>query len=230
MARPPKTSDRGQLPRNQPDDKTVEGVPHTHADETGKVPVDENGKIVPHLHRLGDLPHLHGEDGKAVLLDEHGKPLFTQDDLAPVPAPSHEQIQAEAAARERARAEQARAAARERGEIVSAVTPADIQDMERIRKERTDAILPAGGNGPRPVSVSGAPGTRQADVISRMSTLALEGYPAEVQDEVIWTEIATHALMSMREEQARTKRHADPALVASAMDAVLHVAKARGLA
>jgi hypothetical protein len=84
-------------------------------------------------------------------------------------------------------------------------------------------------DGPRPVSVSGAPGSRLSDVASRVIHLTMDGYPAEVHDEVIWTEIATHALVSMREEQARTKAPADGALVAAALDAIDHIARARGL-
>jgi hypothetical protein len=83
---------------------------------------------------------------------------------------------------------------------------------------------------PRPVAVSGAPGSRLADVASRAVHLTMDGYPADVHDEVIWTEIATHALVSMREEQARTKRGADPALITAARDAIGHVAQVRGLA
>jgi hypothetical protein len=100
----------------------------------------------------------------------------------------------------------------------------DRRDMERLRAHPDVAV-----NGPRPVSVSGAPGSRLADVAARAVSLAMDGYPAEMQDEVAWTEIAIHALASMREEQAKTKRPADPALVAAALDAVDHVARARGL-
>jgi hypothetical protein len=105
-------------------------------------------------------------------------------------------------------------------------TEDDRRDMERHRGHRH--LIQS--DGPRPVSVSGAPGSRLSDVASRVIHLTMDGYPAEVHDEVIWTEIATHALVSMREEQARTKQPADGALVAAALDAILHVAKARGLA
>jgi hypothetical protein len=207
------------------DDKTAGAVAHDHG--TG----DTN-----HRHRLGDLPHLHGEDGKAVLLNDHGKPLFTDDDAKPsdpddaefarvtasdpTPAPGghHADVfNGEA---------QAKVAAR-RAEIVAAVTDDDIAEMERIRTSHPD-ILPD-GHQPRPVAVSGAPGSRMSDVASRVIHLTMDGYPASVHDEVIWTEIATHALVSMREDQARTKGHADPALVAAALDAVDHIARARGL-
>jgi hypothetical protein len=184
------------------DDKTVEGVAHDHGDG------DTN-----HFHRLGDLPHLHSEDGKAVLLDEHGKPLFTEGQDEPRTVNTEQ-------ARELLRTE---AAEKEMAERRVTALKAEAAEIEA---RRPDAIT---RDGPRPVSVSGAPGSRQADVISRMHALAFEGYPAEVQDEVIWTEIATHALVSMREEQARTKRHADPALVAAVLDAADHIARARGL-
>jgi hypothetical protein len=97
-------------------------------------------------------------------------------------------------------------------------------------EQAADAGALAGPDQPRPVAVSGAPGSRLADVARRAVHLTLDAYPADVHDEVIWTEIATHALVSMREEQARTKRGADPALITAARDAVLHVAQVRGLA
>jgi hypothetical protein len=192
-------------------DQTAElGIAHDHGDG------DKN-----HLHRLGDLPHLHDEHGKAILLNEHGEPLFddaTPADPAPAPGGHHADV---------FNGEAERKHAERRAEIVAAVTDDDIAEMERIRTSHPD-ILPANSQ-PRPVAVSGAPGSRMSDVASRVIALTMEGYPPEVHDEVIWTEIATHALVSMREDQARTHRHADPALVAAALDAVDHIARARGL-
>jgi hypothetical protein len=121
------------------------------------------------------------------------------------------------------------AADQRRAEIAAAVTTDDRRDMERIRAERTDAILPVGGNGPRPVSVSGAPGSRLADVTSLVSTWTQLGFPVEVQDELTQIQIAKLALDSMLEEIIRTRRHSDPALVTSLWSAVDHIARARGL-
>jgi hypothetical protein len=121
-----------------------------------------------------------------------------------------------------------RKAAEHRAEIVASVTPEDRADMARIRRERTDAILPVNGQ-PRPVAVSGAPGSRLADVTSLVSTWTQLGFPVELQDELTQIQIAKLALDSMLEEIIRTRRPSDPALVASLLDAVDRIARARGL-
>jgi hypothetical protein len=118
--------------------------------------------------------------------------------------------------------------AERRAEIAAAVTPAEIAEMEEIRTSHPD-ILPEGYQ-PRPNVLAGPPGSRLADVSSFSSTLTLFGVPVELQDELTWAQIAKHALDSMIEEVLRTRQPSDPALVAAAFDAILHVAKARGVA
>lgn len=95
-----------------------------------------------------------------------------------------------------------------------------------IAERRPDAI----SNGQaRPISISGAPGSRLADVSAIASTLTLFGIPVELQDELTWYQIAKHAIDSAIEEIIRTKQPADPALLTAAYDAVGHVIQARGL-
>jgi hypothetical protein len=117
--------------------------------------------------------------------------------------------------------------ARERGDLKPSATvdEDDRRDMERQRGHRH--LIQS--DGPRPVSVSGAPGSRLADVSSIASTLTLFGIPVELQDVLTWAQIAKHALDSIIEEVIRTRQPADPALITAALDAIDHIARARGL-
>jgi hypothetical protein len=200
------------LPRRVPQATTNElpgGVAHNHGDDDAH-----------HIHRLGNITHTHDDDGRLVFEGDDGQPVV--DDGQPLPAegPGKDQFGSvpgvgyvepdPPTANELAEAEQELRA-----------------EAAEIARRHPDIAVP---DQPRPVAVSGAPGSRLADVASRAVHLTMDGYPAEVHDEVIWTEIATHALVSMREEQARTKRGADPALITAARDAISHVAQVRGLA
>lgn len=117
----------------------------------------------------------------------------------------------------------AEAAEQELAEARVAALKAEAADIE---KRRPDAIA---RDGPRPVSVSGAPGSRLADVTSLVSTWTQLGIPVELQDEMTQIQIAKLALDSMLEEIIRTRRPSDPALITSLRDAVDHIARARGL-
>jgi hypothetical protein len=216
MARTTKAGAGAQPPHKPDDTPTVEGVQHAHYDDDGNIAED-------HLHRLGHMRHLHLEDGKVEFAD--GRPAeiiaATSDPPLPDPSPgSHhaDMLNGESEAKDEAR----------RAKIAGAVTSAEIAEMEDIRTSHPD-ILPEGYQ-PRPNVLAGPPGSRLADVSSFSSTLTLFGVPVELQDELTWAQIAKHALDSMIEEVLRTRQPSDPALVAAAFDAVLHVAKARGVA
>jgi len=100
-------------------------------------------------------------------------------------------------------------------------------DRLAIAERRPDAIT---GNGyARPVSISGAPGSRLADISSIASTLTLLGIPVELQDEFVHYQLAKHAIDSAIEEIIRTRGPSDVALLTAAYDAVAHVVQARGL-
>jgi hypothetical protein len=236
MARTTKVGTGAQPPRKPDDTPTVEGVQHVHFDDDGNPAED-------HLHRGGDRRHVHLADGKVEFADGHtdqlprasdpplpegfGSDQFGTDPATgtyhapPDPAPgSHhaDMLNGEAEAK----------AAAHRAKIAGAVTPAEVKEMEAIRDRHPD-ILPEGYQ-PRPNVLAGPPGSRLADVSSFSSTLTLFGVPVELQDELTWAQIAKHALDSMIEEVLRTRQPSDPALVAAAFDAILHVAKSRGVA
>ena len=79
------------------------------------------------------------------------------------------------------------------------------------------------------MSVVGPPGSSIADVAVRAATLTLLGYPAELQDEVVHTEILANLTIRMRGEQEQTRQPCDLELIAAALDTIIHIAVARGL-
>ena len=101
-------------------------------------------------------------------------------------------------------------------------------DAPPVRSESSPTAGSGGGSG-RSLTLSGAPGSRLADVSSLASTLTLLGIPVELQDEFTWYQIAKHAIDSAIEEIIRTRRPSDAALLVAAYDAVGHVVVARGL-
>jgi hypothetical protein len=114
------------------------------------------------------------------------------------------------------------------GDNASGPNPEHLQaEAREIAERRPDAI--AGNGSARPISISGAPGSRLADVSSFSSTLTLLGIPVELQDEFTWYQIAKHAIDSAIEEIIRTRGPSDVALLTAAYDAIGHVVQARGL-
>jgi hypothetical protein len=198
----PRKPNQGQLPRRAATGDTLPGIDHDHGDGDAH-----------HKHRLGNIDHTHNEDGQAVFEGNDGRSYV--DDGQPLPPVDVPGVDAFGSTAE--------------GYFTPATPPERPLPPPRPDEVAAERRTIATNGQPRPNAVIGPPGSRLADVTARAVSLSMDGYPAEVQDEVIWTEIATHALVSMREEQAQTRRPADPALIAAALDAVDHIARARGL-
>jgi hypothetical protein len=228
MARTSKAGAGGQPPHKHPDDTpTLEGIHHDHHDDDGNV-------AESHLHRLGHLRHIHLEDGKVEFAD--GRPA----ELIPLPdphGPSDELAAKHFPGPTEAQREEQRAdlAGQRRAEIAAAVTDDDIAEMEEIR-ERLPYVQPNGLlpprhviDQPRSVAVSGAPGSRLADVTALVSTWTLLGFPVELQDELTQIQLAKQTLDEMLEDILRNRQLSDPRLVSALVDTTDHIARARGL-
>lgn len=191
----------GQLPRKAATADTAElGIAHDHGDGDTR-----------HVHRLGNVPHDHDADGGAIIW--HDPPDQAEDQLPsvvvpePLPDAQHRDYF--------------------NGDNTPDPEPRQVEARE-IAQRHPDAIA-SNGQPPRPVSVSGAPGSRLADVSSISSTLTLFGIPVELQDEFTYYQLAKHAIDSAIEEIIRTRGPSDPALLTAAYDAVGHVVQVRGL-
>jgi hypothetical protein len=77
---------------------------------------------------------------------------------------------------------------------------------------------------------TGVPGSAVGDVATISATLTILGFPTEVQHEMTWAQLAMANLARIIEQNGHTRQPADPRLINGAYDAVIQLAKARGLA